>query len=62
MTTSRTSRDRSAPAVKSYDPPRHGNTKSDNSNRFWLTVSPSDANWEAPYSARFHFGASAPRD
>jgi hypothetical protein len=28
----------------------------------WPVVSPPDANWEAPYSARFHFGASAPGD
>lgn len=26
----------------------------------WLMVSPPDANWEAPYSARFQVGASAP--
>jgi hypothetical protein len=26
----------------------------------WPAVSPPDANWEAPYSARFHLGASAP--
>ena len=26
----------------------------------WPVVSPSDANWKAPYSARFHVGASAP--
>jgi len=25
-----------------------------------LTVSPPDANWEAPYSALLHLGASAP--
>jgi hypothetical protein len=28
----------------------------------WLAVSPPDANREAPYSARFRFGASAPGD
>jgi hypothetical protein len=28
--------------------------------RLWLMVSPPDANWKAPYSARFHVGASAP--
>jgi hypothetical protein len=27
---------------------------------FWRIVSPPDAKWKAPYSARFHFGASAP--
>ena len=27
---------------------------------FWLIVSPPDAKWKAPYSARFHVGASAP--
>ena len=27
---------------------------------FWLIVSPPDAKWKAPYSARFHSGASAP--
>ena len=27
---------------------------------FWLMVSPPDAKWKAPYSARFHVGASAP--
>ena len=27
---------------------------------FWPMVSPPDANWKAPYSARFHVGASAP--
>lgn len=26
----------------------------------WPVVSPPDANWKAPYSARFHVGASAP--
>ena len=26
----------------------------------WLIASPPDANWKAPYSARFHVGASAP--
>jgi hypothetical protein len=26
----------------------------------WLIVSPPDAKWKAPYSARFHVGASAP--
>ena len=26
----------------------------------WPMVSPPDANWKAPYSARFHVGASAP--
>ena len=26
----------------------------------WPVVSPPDANWKAPYSARFHLGASAP--
>ena len=26
----------------------------------WLIVSPPDAKWKAPYSARFRFGASAP--
>jgi len=30
--------------------------------RMPIGVSPPDANWEAPYSARFHFGASAPGD
>jgi len=29
-------------------------------NGFWRIVSPPDAKWKAPYSARFHFGASAP--
>ena len=28
----------------------------------WPVVSPPDANWKAPYSARFHLGASAPGD
>jgi hypothetical protein len=27
---------------------------------FWRIVSPPDAKWKAPYSALFHFGASAP--
>jgi hypothetical protein len=26
----------------------------------WPIVSPPDAKWKAPYSARFHDGASAP--
>lgn len=26
----------------------------------WPIVSPPDAKWKAPYSARFHVGASAP--
>ena len=26
----------------------------------WPIVSPPDANWKAPYSARFHVGASVP--
>ena len=26
----------------------------------WLVVSPPDAIWKAPYSARFHGGASVP--
>jgi hypothetical protein len=39
-----------------YDP----SARNTNERRFWLMVSPSDANWEAPYSARFHLGASAP--
>ncbi len=28
--------------------------------RVWPIVSPPDAKWKAPYSARFHHGASAP--
>jgi len=28
--------------------------------RVWPIVSPPDAKWKAPYSARFHVGASAP--
>lgn len=26
----------------------------------WSIVSPPDAKWKAPHSARFHLGASAP--
>ncbi len=32
----------------------------DNAVAVWPMFSLSDANWEAPYSARFHVGASAP--
>jgi len=56
MSTTPVSKKCSASARISYD-----RRRTDNDRRFWLMVSPSDANREAPYSARFHFGASAPR-
>ena len=46
--------------MQSHNRNRNQNRDRDHS-RFWLMASPPDANWEAPYSARFHFGASAPR-
>ena len=55
MSTTPVSKKCSALARISYD-----RRRTDNDRRFWLMVSPSDANREAPYSARFHFGASAP--
>jgi hypothetical protein len=36
-------------------------TRTDVLLEFRPMVSSSDANWKAPYSARFHIGASAPR-
>jgi len=38
----------------------HSRAREKRTNGSWHIVSPPDAKWKAPYSARFHFGASAP--